>query len=85
MPGQNEVSTDRAVGDDLDSFSIEKARLVVMWLPMLITTLSLIAYGWVLDFHQVSCYFTSSMVYKNHANKHIAISLCLQFTIGLCL
>ncbi|KAK7756562.1 hypothetical protein SLS62_001399 [Diatrype stigma] len=34
------LSTDKAGGDDLDNFAIEKARLVVIWVPMLLTALS---------------------------------------------
>ncbi len=47
------LSTDRVKGDDLDNFPIEKARLSVMWIPMLATALSIIAYGWVLNYKQV--------------------------------
>lgn len=46
------LSTDKAVGDDLDSFPIEKARLNVIWIPMLVTTCSVVAFGWVLHYHQ---------------------------------
>ena len=48
------LSTDKAVGDDLDSFPIEKARLRVIWIPMLVTACSVIAFGWVLHYRQVS-------------------------------
>ena len=48
------LSVDRAVGDDLDSFSVEKARLCVIWIPMLITTGSVVSFGWVLHYRQVS-------------------------------
>lgn len=47
------LSTDKAVGDDLDNFPVEKARLSVIWTPMLITTCSTVAFGWVLHYHQV--------------------------------
>lgn len=47
------LSTDRAIGDDLDNFPIEKARLSVVWIPMLVTTCSVMAFGWVLHYHQV--------------------------------
>lgn len=47
------LSTDKAVGDDLDNFPIEKARLRVVWIPMLVTSCSVVAFGWVLHYHQV--------------------------------
>ncbi|MCJ1456603.1 hypothetical protein MMC28_006965 [Mycoblastus sanguinarius] len=46
------LSTDKAVGDDLDSFPVEKARLSVVWTPMVMTTCSVVAFGWVLQYHQ---------------------------------
>lgn len=52
------LSTDKAGGDDLDSFVIEKARLVVIWIPMLLTALSMVAFGWSLHYHQVSVPFS---------------------------
>ena len=48
------LSTDKAVGDDLDNFPVEKTRLSVIWTPMLVTTCSTVAFGWVLHYHQVS-------------------------------
>ena len=47
------LPTDTAIGDDLDNFSVEKARLGVVWTPMLMTTCSVVAFGWVLHHHQV--------------------------------
>jgi predicted MFS family arabinose efflux permease len=47
------LSTDRAVGDDLDNFPVEKARLRVIWTPLVVTTCSVISYGWVLQYHKV--------------------------------
>ena len=47
------LSADRVKGDDLDNFPVEKARLNVMWVPLLVIALSVIAYGWVLDYKQV--------------------------------
>lgn len=47
------LSTDRVRGDDLDGFPIEKARLSVMWIPMLVIALCIVAYGWVLQYRQV--------------------------------
>ncbi|KAI2466516.1 multidrug resistance protein [Annulohypoxylon bovei var. microspora] len=46
------LSTDKAAGDDLDEFPIEKARLSVVWIPMMVTTASVIAFGWTLNYHQ---------------------------------
>ncbi|KAJ0122037.1 MFS general substrate transporter [Diaporthe amygdali] len=46
------LSTDRIKGDDLDEFPIEKARLNIMWIPMLVITLCTVAYGWVLHYKQ---------------------------------
>lgn len=48
------MQTDRIGGDDLDSFPIEKARLRIIWFPMLLTCASVIAFGWVLHYHKVS-------------------------------
>lgn len=45
--------TDRARGDDLDKFPVEKARLGVIWVPMAMTICSVIAFGWVLDLQKV--------------------------------
>jgi MFS family permease len=45
--------TDKAVGDDLDNFPVEKARLGVIWIPMLLTAASVLTFGWVLHFHKV--------------------------------
>jgi len=47
------LPTDKARGDDLDNFPIEKARLAVMWWPMGVTVVSVVAYGWVVHFKQV--------------------------------
>lgn len=47
------LSTDKARGDDLDDFPIEKARLGIVWVPMLVTACSVVAFGWVLHYHQV--------------------------------
>lgn len=48
------LSTDKAGADDLDDFSIEKARLGIIWTPMLLTACLVVAFGWVLHYHQVS-------------------------------
>ncbi|KAI1480226.1 major facilitator superfamily domain-containing protein [Daldinia eschscholtzii] len=61
---KRDLSTDKAVGDDLDSFPIEKARLSVIWIPLIITTVSIIAFGWTLHYHKVSLRLTPS-VYLN--------------------
>lgn len=47
------LPTDRIGGDDLDSFDIEKVRLQVIWIPMLLTCISVAAFGWVLEYSQV--------------------------------
>ncbi|OIW34840.1 multidrug resistance protein [Coniochaeta ligniaria NRRL 30616] len=62
------LPTNKAAGDDLDTFPIEKARLGIMWPVLSVTVLTLVAHGWVLEYRQ-----------------HIAIPLCLQFILGLCL
>ncbi|KAI1414615.1 multidrug resistance protein [Hypoxylon sp. FL1857] len=46
------LPTDKAVGDDLDNFPIEKARLSVIWVPMIITTCSIVSFGWTLHYHK---------------------------------
>lgn len=53
------LSTEKAVGDDLDNFPVEKARLCVIWIPMLATTCSVIAFGWVLHYHKVCLPYVS--------------------------
>ncbi|KAI1391443.1 multidrug resistance protein [Hypoxylon trugodes] len=45
------LSTDKVVGDDLDDFPIEKARLSVIWIPLIVTTASIVAFGWTLHYH----------------------------------
>lgn len=47
------LSTDRIKGDDLDCFPIERARLNVMWIPMLVIAICTVAYGWILQHKQV--------------------------------
>ena len=47
------LPTDKAVGDDLYHFPVEKARLRVIWAPMFLTTCSVIVFGWVLHYRQV--------------------------------
>ncbi|KAF2105863.1 major facilitator superfamily domain-containing protein [Lophiotrema nucula] len=44
------LTTDRATGDDLDVFPIEKARIAVIWVPMVLTVASIVAFGWTLHF-----------------------------------
>lgn len=53
------LPTDKAAGDDLDSFAVEKARLRVVWIPMLTTTCSVVAFGWVLNYHLVRVFSLS--------------------------
>lgn len=48
---ERDLPTDKAFGDDLDDFCIEKARLGVIWVPMLVTIGSVVAFGWVLHYH----------------------------------
>lgn len=50
---QRGLPTDTTVGDDLDSFPVEKARLNVMWAPMITTACSVLVFGWVLHYRQV--------------------------------
>ncbi|KAI1269295.1 multidrug resistance protein [Xylariaceae sp. FL1019] len=47
------LPTDKVQGDDLDTFPIEKARVQVIWIPMLIIAVSTISYGWVLQLRVV--------------------------------
>jgi len=51
---KHSLSTDAAVADDLDTFPIEKARLVVVWIPLFVTVMSVVAFGWTLHYHLVS-------------------------------
>lgn len=44
---------DKAVGDDLDQFDVEKARLGVVFVPMAVTVGSVVAFGWLLECRQV--------------------------------
>ncbi|UQC82005.1 uncharacterized protein CLUP02_07491 [Colletotrichum lupini] len=46
------LPTDKIAGDDLGNFPIEKARLSVMWTPLAITILALVAYGWVVHYRR---------------------------------
>lgn len=39
------------VADDLDTFPVERARLRIVWLPMVVATMSVVAFGWTLHFH----------------------------------
>lgn len=43
------VSVDRKRGNDLRKFPIERARLEVMWYPMLLGSACIIAWGWTLE------------------------------------
>lgn len=52
------LPTDKAIGDDLDKFPIEEARLCVIWVPLFITVLSVVAFGWTLHFHRVCFCFS---------------------------
>ena len=79
------LPTDMAAGDDLDNFSVEKARLGVVWTPMLMTTCSVVAFGWVLHYHQVGNFPHSVNSSQADIIQYIAIPLCLQFIAGLCM
>ncbi|OAR03060.1 hypothetical protein LLEC1_04717 [Akanthomyces lecanii] len=57
------LSTDRARGDDLDEFDVEKARLGLMWTPLAINVMGVVAFGWVLHFRQI---YNTLLVDKNH-------------------
>ncbi|KAI0977524.1 multidrug resistance protein [Xylaria arbuscula] len=46
------LDTNKASGDDLDNFPIEKARLSIIWIPMAVTVASVISFGWVLHYHK---------------------------------
>ncbi|TLD28420.1 hypothetical protein PspLS_03372 [Pyricularia sp. CBS 133598] len=41
----------RDVADDMDVFPVERARLGVVWLPMAVATVSVVAFGWTVHFH----------------------------------
>ncbi|KAF7529455.1 hypothetical protein G7054_g9839 [Neopestalotiopsis clavispora] len=62
------LTTNRAVGDELIAFPVERARLKTMWPFIISTVLTLTAYGWTL-----------------HYRQHVAISLALQFVLGICI
>lgn len=47
------LSTERTAGDDLDGFPIEQARIQVIWIPLLVTSSSILAFGWVLHYRKV--------------------------------
>lgn len=47
------LSTDKAIGDCLDEFPVEKARLRVIWTPMALTAILVVAFGWVLHYRKV--------------------------------
>lgn len=57
------LPTNKASGDDLDTFPIEKARLGIMWPVLSATVLTLVAYGWVLEYHQVGFPFRGNIYY----------------------
>jgi MFS family permease len=59
------LSTDRAAGDDLDSFPVEKARIRVLWIPLLVTTFSVLTFGWVLHYRRVRGIFLFHHILKS--------------------
>ena len=83
------LSTDKAVGDDLDDFFIEKARLRVIWIPMLVTTCSIVAFGWVLHYHQVGLSYILSSACKLTPEStlpfHLFCNLSLDYACNLIL
>ena len=79
------LSTDKAVGDDLDNFPVEKARLGVIWTPLFTTACSVVAFGWVLDYRTVRKYHVFPTTRRLTRLQHLAIPLCIQFIIGLCM
>jgi hypothetical protein len=83
------LSTDKAIGDSLDKFPVEKARLRVIWTPMVLTATLVVAFGWVLHYQKVRiepkpCSRGVSPVPLTIL-KHIAIPLVLQFLAGICM
>lgn len=44
---------EKTVGDDLDTFPVEKTRLCVIWVPLLFTILSVTTFGWVVQYQEV--------------------------------
>lgn len=70
------LSTDRIKGDDLDDFPIEKARLNVMWVPMLVIALCTVAYGWVLQYEQVCA---SGLLTDRHCSCVWVLTGCSTF------
>ncbi len=77
------LSIDRAAGDELDNFPIERACLRVVWVPMLSTTYSVMAFGWVLDRRQVGHLLAFLVCCISELTK--SSTLCLQFAAGLCM
>lgn len=47
-------TTDKVRGDDLDKYDIEKVRTSIIWYPILLTCVSVVACGWVLHAKVVS-------------------------------
>ncbi|KAI1283615.1 major facilitator superfamily domain-containing protein [Xylaria sp. FL0933] len=75
------LSTNKATGDDLDNFPIEKARLGVIWIPMMLTVASVVSFGWVLHYHKFVAglvmqldfsIYNTLLVDKNHRNPSAA-------------
>jgi MFS family permease len=48
------LDCNKTMGDNLDTFPIEKARLRIIWVPMVLTITSVLGFGWVLHYHTVS-------------------------------
>jgi predicted MFS family arabinose efflux permease len=67
---QRGLATDKVGGDDLRNFPVEKARLQVIWLPMLMTIGSVVAYGWVLHHHKVGLGYVAIFTPCLHSAAH---------------
>jgi MFS family permease len=82
------LASDHINGDDMDTFSIERARINVIWAPLLVTSASVLVFGWLLDYRLVRPLFLSSQIIATDADicyQHIAGPLSMQFVAGLCM
>ena len=78
------LPTDRAIGDELDTFRVENARLRVMWVPIIVTSGSVIAFGWTLHYRKVQTQDPQTSL-EIDCVKHISIPLTFHFIAGLCM
>jgi MFS family permease len=81
---QQGLASDHVRGDDLDVFSIERARIKVIWIPLLITCASVLSFGWLLHYKQVRKSIQCLYVHTDDL-KHISAPLIMQFVAGLCM